>query len=245
MYEIEDDPVPTPALPGEAILALDLDEVVDRVAEDLVQHAFNCVRRFGDFHLALSGDPRFDPLYRRLMYDPRFRWLPWRRTHLWCVEEAMDRRHEQALRELIVQHADLPAEQFHPIPVHAPAPAEAYGARVREVLGWRERGQDRLDYVLLPLDAEGGVPGLFPGSPLIGERERLYGTLGAAGAARVVVAPGFVNAARLVAVLAEGELRAPAIRRIAAGDLGPVAELGPLEGELRWYLDLEACPPDP
>ena len=45
------------------------------------------MREFGDFHLALSGGAIFEPIYQRLMYDPDCRRLPWRRTHLWIVDE--------------------------------------------------------------------------------------------------------------------------------------------------------------
>src|SRR5690606_13508538 len=76
-----------PPLPGEVATAAMTDDVIDLVAADLVMHALNCVREFGDFHLALSGGSAPVPLYRRLMYDPNYRRLPWRRTHLWMVDD--------------------------------------------------------------------------------------------------------------------------------------------------------------
>ena len=76
-----------PALPGEVIALKDPDEVLARLARDIVDHALQCVRKFGDFHIALSGGRTPFPLYTRLMTDPLYRALPWAKTHLWIVDE--------------------------------------------------------------------------------------------------------------------------------------------------------------
>ena len=109
-----------PPLPGEVVVAHTVDELIDKLAAELVIHAENCVRQFGDFHLALSGGPDPVPLYERLMYDPNYRRLPWRRTHLWIVDERCvpfdDKRSNfRVISEIIVDHADIPHEQVHPI----------------------------------------------------------------------------------------------------------------------------------
>ena len=246
MYEIEGDSVPTPSLPGEAIVAFDADEAVDRLSGDLVQHAFNCVRKFGDFHLALSGAPAFELLYRRLMYDPNYRWLPWRRTHVWFTEEfgedSSGGAHERLVRDIIGEHADVPDEQFHPIPMRVPSPAAAYEQRIREVLEWRERGQDRLDYVLLTIDAEGHSGGLFPGSAALDETDRWFHLMPTDAGDRVVMTPACLNTARFIAVMAVGAETAEAVARIAGGDdPPPITRLAPAGGELRWYLDVAVC----
>src|ERR1044072_6324125 len=90
---LETTPIPlvpmqrAPSLPGSVIVRQALDDLIDVVAAELYFHAKNCVRAFGDFHLALSGGSTPEPLYRRLMYDPNFRDLPWKRVQLWIVDE--------------------------------------------------------------------------------------------------------------------------------------------------------------
>ncbi|MFK7962310.1 MAG: 6-phosphogluconolactonase [Phycisphaerales bacterium] len=168
MYEIDDTPLPTPPLPGQVVLATDADDAIERLGIDLVQHAENCVRRFGDFHVALSGGVHPRKLYRRLMYAPEFRWIPWRRTHLWFTSERCTGLDDaastfRAINDFIGDHSDLPPEQFHPIFAASPTAAMDYERRLREHLGWRERGQDRLDYVLLTVDAAGATAGLPAG----------------------------------------------------------------------------------
>ena len=75
MYDVESDGFPRPDLPGSTVAAPSEDELIDLLAADLVIHCENCVREFGDVHLALSGDPALEPLYMRLMYDPNCRRL--------------------------------------------------------------------------------------------------------------------------------------------------------------------------
>lgn len=55
-YEPEPDPV-APALPhaDAVVVRCDMDDLHSALAADLFIHAQNCVRQFGDFHLALSG----------------------------------------------------------------------------------------------------------------------------------------------------------------------------------------------
>jgi hexose-6-phosphate dehydrogenase len=74
-------------LTGEVVALATADELIDRLAADLIIHAENCVREFGDFHLALYGGSTPQPLYELLMYDPNCRRLPCRRTHLWMVDQ--------------------------------------------------------------------------------------------------------------------------------------------------------------
>ena len=248
IYDLEETELPRPSLPGEVVVAATVDELIDHLAADLVIHAENCVRQFGDFHLALSGGATVEPLYRRLMYDPNYRWLPWRRTHLWFVEERGipfedERSNFRLISDLIGDHADIPSEQFHPIFAEAATAAGDYEAEIKEALGWREKGQDRLDYVLLTVGDDGRTAGLFPGSPAMGEAGKLVCESRDVerSEAHVTMTPLFINAARFIAVIATGIERAGTVQRLASGhetaEEMPIKGIAPMNGELKWYLD--------
>jgi 6-phosphogluconolactonase/glucosamine-6-phosphate isomerase/deaminase len=229
---------PRPDLPEWAVIGESAADAADAAASDLFLHALNCVRTFGDVHLAFCGGRSPVQLYRTLMLDPQYRAFPWKRAHLWVVSEPhQGPRAERLLRELIVMHSDLPDDQFHPMPT-GPGAARAYEAELREHLGWRERGHDRLDYVLLGVGPDGSTAGLTPGEPdhgpaLVAEAGRLHER-------HLTMSLSFINAARLVAVLALGEGKRPAVRaRLQAGPT-PAAQLKPIAGHLRWYLDTDA-----
>jgi 6-phosphogluconolactonase len=251
-YALETPVISAPDLPGVVAPAPDVDQLIDLVATDLVTHAMNCVRTFGDFHLALSGGSTPEPLYERLMYDPDYRQLPWRRTHLWIVDERCvpfddARSNFGMIRETIVDHADIPPEQVHPMQVSLPTADIEYERQLREALGWREKGQDRLDYVLLGMGADGHTASLFPHTEPLRDTERLvqFNTAPVEPVERVTMTFPLINAARFIAIMVAGSGKADAIRRVARAedpvDALPIRGINPLKGELKWYLDAAAC----
>ena len=136
--------IPAPALPGRVVTAETPERVMELLAADLIAHALNCVRHFGDFHLALSGGNTPMPFYELLMVDPDYRVMPWRRTHLWVVDERRvgfedPRSNWRHIHEILVNHSDIPAEQAHPILATQEDAPEAYERLLRETLGWREK----------------------------------------------------------------------------------------------------------
>lgn len=244
-----------PNLPGSVVLRATVEELIDSMAADLLFHARNCVRAFGDFHLALSGGATPEPFYRRLMYDPNYRELPWKRTHLWIVDERRvdpddDRSNFKMIRETLVVHSDIPREQVHPIPALADDADSRYEAELKESLAWREKGHDRLDYALLGMGADAHTASLFPHSPALESQGRLI----AVNAGPTVTPPDritmtfdLLNASRFIAVMVTGEKKRDTIARIAALKRADPAELPitgiqPIGGELRWYLDAAAVP---
>lgn len=207
---------------------------MDVVATDLFLHANACVREFGDFQLAFAAWPDAEPLFLRLLYDPRFRELPWRRTHLWIVEDHPESipTNFELLQEAIVAQSDIPEEQ-----VHRPVPHEDYEETLKGVLGWREKGQDRLDYAMLPLL----TGGFTHGSPQVGDGAPLVETSG-----RIVrMTVRLLNATRFLAVAALGPGMEAAVREVpgatGSDERLPARELRPIGGELRWYVDERVC----
>ncbi|MBX3356839.1 MAG: 6-phosphogluconolactonase [Phycisphaeraceae bacterium] len=259
-------PPPTPKLPGTVVVRETADAVVDSIAADLMIHAMSCVRAFGDFHLALSGGKTPLPLYLRMMYDPAYRAFPWNRTHLWIVDERRvpfddERSNFKAINEIIGDHSDIPREQVHPIFAMADDADVRYERELQECLAWREKGHDRLDYVLLGMGPDAHTASLFPHSPALveePERPRLVRINSGPRVTppdRVTMTFRLINASRFVSVLAVGPEKQPTFERVvkavgdAAGPGGrevvqelPILGVRPVGGELRWYLDHAACP---
>lgn len=268
-YALQPQPTP-PKLPGKVVMAPTPDELIDVIAADLMAHAINCVRTFGDFHIALSGGSTPFPLYERLMIDPMYRELPWRRTHLWIVDERRvpfdhEKSNWRQINEIIVEHSGIPAEQVHPMRVMEPDCDVQYEKELRATLGWRERGQDRLDFALLGMGDDGHTASLFPHSPALsgvapGDGKTPRFVLINSGPKvtppdRVTMTYHLLNAARFIAVLTVGQKKQPMLRRVAAaaGGVGvgsagpetpadlPILGIKPLAGELRWYVDYAAA----
>jgi 6-phosphogluconolactonase len=252
-YELEESVIVRPDLPGEVVVLASEDELLDRLAAELVLHAENCVRQFGDFHVALSGGPTFERLYERLMYDPDCRRLPWRRTHLWFVEERCvpfdhDDSSFRMISEIIGDHADIPQEQFHAIFAESADADRLYEASIREALAWREKGQDRLDYVLMTIGEDACLAAQHPAAERLTDTPRLVDRATRRGWPmddRVSMTLPFLQAARFIAILVTGAEKADLVRRMTKPedeeDRSSLARLTPINGELRWYLDAAAC----
>lgn len=255
-YEITPE-LPRPRLPGEVVVREEVADLLDAAAADLLFQAKACVRAFGDFHLALSGGSTPEPLYRRLMYDPRMRGFPWKKTHLWqvderCVPEDDEQRNWGMIAGLLLDHSDIPREQAHPMPVLEGEGDVMYEAELRGALEWREKGHDRLDYVLLGMGSDLHTASLFPGSVALDARAGRLVVFndgpGVVPPKRMTLTFEMLNASRFVGVMVTGEGKREAVGRLVAGGLdaasAPVRGIAPVGGVLRWYLDGEACPGD-
>jgi 6-phosphogluconolactonase len=189
------------------------------------------------------------------MYDPRLREFPWKKTHLWqvderCVPDDDDRRNWKMIGDLLLEHSDIPRPQTHPMPVLEDDGDEQYERSLREALEWREKGHDRLDYVLLGMGGDLHTASLFPGSPALeadpGRLTVFNDGPNVTPPKRMTLTYELLNASRFLCVMVTGEGKRPAIERITAGDLerteAPVVGVEPLGGVLRWYLDRPACP---
>lgn len=246
---------PKPNLPGSVVLRATPEDLIDAIAADLFFHSKNCVRTFGDFHLALSGGTTPEPLYRRLMYDPNYRELPWKRTHLWIVDERRvdpedDRCNFKMIRDTLVVHSDIPENQVHPIKALSPTADIDYETELKETLAWREKGHDRLDYTLLGMGADGHTASLFPHSPALSSGGRLILINNGPTVTppdRITMTFDLLNASRFIAVMVTGEKKRDMIAKLATIKTSnpaelPITGINPLGGELRWYLDAAAVP---
>lgn len=213
----------------------DEEEALDMLAADLFVHASSCVSSFGHFHLALSHGRAQERVMMKLMTDPKYRSIPWDRTHLWSVaEQAIEPGHpEHSMThwdELAAQPGEIPGDQLHAMQAHRHDGAELYHRELIEHLEWRERGHDRLDYVILGSE----LPVLRGIEDPMG---RLVGT--SEDHAWVMMTRRLLNASRSIAVVGIGRSGRAMVDRVRENH--ELIGLAPGIGTLRWYLDAYAC----
>ncbi|MCH2160272.1 MAG: 6-phosphogluconolactonase [Phycisphaerales bacterium] len=254
-YRLEEPPIrKKPPLLGEVKIAEVPEEANEMIARDLLHMAMMCVSKFGSFHLALSGGHTPFPLYRQLMIDPHYRSLPWRNTHLWIVDERRapfddDLNNFKHINEIIVEHADIPEENVHPVPVDKGDEAAAiYENELRETLGRRGPDNARLDFVMLGMGDNGHTASLFPHTSVLHEREHWVGDCEGPSVTppnRVTMTYPLINNARQIAFFVLGEGKAEMIHRVATGKDSyeeiPVKAIAPADGMLTWYLDIASA----
>lgn len=252
-----------PRLPGRVLVRDTAADAADALAADVFLVATGAARAHSEVHIAIAVSDATIPLMRTLMIDPGLRDFPWDRTHLWLVDEQWggspnptpdqtpDQLPNQAptsppdrailLHEWLVEPSGIPLSHVHTFMPDATAAPSAYADQVRASLIWRDKGSERMDLLLLAPDPS--APDLLPLAP--DTRDPVEAGAGLALAApitptRVAMTRAMARRSEFIAILATGQ---PAQEPIAAWSSRRVPfPAMPLAGELRWYLDRDACP---
>lgn len=232
-------------------------DAVDAMAADVFLTATGAARAHAEVHIAIAVSDAIVPLMRTLMIDPGLRDFPWDRTHLWLVDEqwgvgveegvapgepAGDSAPQRAplLHEWLVEPSGIPHSHVHTF-AFGDDPAAAYADQLRASLVWRDKGSERMDILLLAPDPTGPeLLALAPDTHIPHEPSSPVALAAAIERNRIAMTRAMARRSEFIGILAAGEgARAP----IAAWSSRQVAfPAMPLAGELRWYLDRDACP---
>ncbi|XP_069001169.1 GDH/6PGL endoplasmic bifunctional protein [Embiotoca jacksoni] len=228
------------------------EELVERLAADMQEAAEAAVREEGVFHLALSGGSTPLALFHRLSQH-HFS-FPWRRTHVWMVDERCVPLTElesnfRSLHDHLLQHVRIPYYNIHPMPVQLNqrlCVEEDGGALMYE----RELGKSVNDtsfhFVMLGVGYDGHTASLFPG----GKANELNESLVVLTESpvkphqRMSLTFGAINRARRVALLVMGKGKHELITQLSRvkdnPDKWPITAVKPVKGRLVWYIDYDA-----
>jgi 6-phosphogluconolactonase len=227
----------------------DPDALARRVADWLLDAA---TTTDGPFAIALSGGSTPRLLYAHLAsqkYRDRF---PWARVHWFWGDERFVPHDDpmsnyRMVQEALLAHSPAPPANIHPIPTEGIDPDTAAWTYERELKAFH--GTDRLDparplfdVTLLGLGEDGHTASLFPGSVMLGERERWVApVIGVKAEARITLTYPALESSRRVAFLAAGPDKRAVVSAIREGHGAlPAALLRPV-GELTWFLDQAAA----
>jgi 6-phosphogluconolactonase len=178
----------------------------------------------------------------------------WDRVHLFFVDERCvppgDKESNYRLaNENLILPAHIPAEQVHRI--HGEAQPEE-GARmyvkdVRNFFGLEEGQQPHFDVLHMGMGPEAHAASLFPGEPMIEDREHIAAALYVTVKAmwRVTLLPGAMLAAKNTAFLVSGADKAEAVGSVFHEEFDAKkfpAQLISRQGKnVQWYLDQAAA----
>jgi 6-phosphogluconolactonase len=226
-------------------------ESLSRAAAALIATQANlAVAARGRFSLALAGGATPRRTYELLAAPPFSNQAPWDRVHVFwgderCVPLADPRSNARMAKEAWLDHASIPGDQIHPINCASDpaAAARQYEALLQEFFAGRP---PCLDLVLLGLGDNGHTASLFPGAPVLEEREHWAAAVyaGEGDLHRVTLTAPLINQARLVAFLVAGSAKAAILQEVLHGPRDPVrlpAQLIRPQGELLWLIDLDAA----
>ncbi len=227
------------------------EEASEASARFLIRAAKEAVQREGRFSVALTGGSSPKILYQLLAADPFRSQVPWEKTHIfWGDERSVPHDNEQNNArmsfKLLLDHVPVPPHQIHRMSGELP-PGEAarqYGEILKKHFG---EEAPQFDLILLGMGEDGHTASLFPGTPVLGEKDRWVAELFLKGQDmyRITLTAPLINQARQIVFQVFGENKAGVLKQVLEGPAQPEKLpsqlIKPDNGELHWFLDEAAA----
>jgi 6-phosphogluconolactonase len=199
-------------------------------AQAIAAEARSAVADRGRFVMAVSGGRTPWIMLRELSREE----LPWELIHIFQVDErvapAGDKdRNLTHIRESLLDHSSVPAQQIHAMPVERSdleKAAAEYDSLLSEIAG----SPPVLDLVHLGLGPDGHTASLVPGDPVLNVTENDVALTGIyQGRRRMTLTYSIINRARHILWLATGSEKTDPFRRLIKGDMTiPAGRVSPI-----------------
>jgi 6-phosphogluconolactonase len=197
----------------------DADTVAREAAKFIAGEAQAAVAARGRFVMAVSGGHAPWQMLRALANEK----VPWESVHVVQVDERVapagdPDRNLTHLRESLLEHAPLRAEQIHAMPVESAdleVAAKGYATTLREIAG----SPPVLDLAHLGLGPDGHTASLVPGDPVLNITDADVALTGVyQNRRRMTLTYPMLNRARRILWLVTGGDKVDALARLRAGD---------------------------
>jgi 6-phosphogluconolactonase len=215
-------------------------EAAAACGQAILRHMNAAIAERGRALLAVSGgaSPRF--LFRFLAQARQ----DWSRVHLYWVDERCvppedPRSNYRLARETWLDPVRFPGGNVHRVcPEFGPREAaKRYDAELRQA--------GPFDVIHRGMGIDGHTASLFPGDPLIRDRER-FAAAAAGDPPRITMLPAVLEAARHTVILVTGANKAEMLDHVLRSPYDPVkypAQIAALDASTaQWYVDRDAYP---
>ncbi|HVT11383.1 MAG TPA: 6-phosphogluconolactonase [Fimbriimonadaceae bacterium] len=211
-------------------------EAMSRAASD---HIAERIRQAERFSIALSGGHTPGRLYELLGQRGD---IDWSRVHLFFGDDRYvppddPRSNEKLVRDKLVSHIDIPAENF--VPMYSAAGWQESAERYERILRGFFAGRPyTFDLALQGMGDDGHTASIFPGTPPTPSGRWVVATAGTEEAPeRVSLTLDCLAASREVIFLVAGESKAERLREIMDGADYPAGELARKSAHAEWWVD--------
>jgi len=200
-------------------IVADPDAVASEAARFIASEAKTAVQRRGSFVMAVSGG--HTPWL--MLQDLALEDVPWNAVHVMQVDERIapagdPDRNLTHLRESLLEHAPLPPEHIHPMPVES-SDLQAACAQYARTLEMVAGSPPVLDLVHLGLGPDGHTASLVPGDPVRDVKDADVALAGIyQGRRRMTLTYPILNRSRQILWLVTGSEKAAVLVRLLAED---------------------------
>lgn len=228
-------------------------ELSEKLAEWLVEEIDSVLKNQEYCSLVLSGGGTPQSLYEILAAEPFKHQINWHRIQLFWGDERVvpfddPRNNAKNAFDLLINHVDIPANQVHIMrtDIATDLSVEAYSALLHRLF---EYTTGSFDIVLLGMGNDGHTLSLFPGSPIIHDKDHWVKSVFNPNdkTDRITLMPVLVNRSSKIVFMVEGTGKAAVLKEVLEGECQPEKFpsqiIQPANGELHWFLD-EACVKD-
>ncbi|MDQ6676739.1 MAG: 6-phosphogluconolactonase [Acidobacteriota bacterium] len=227
----------------------------ESAAEACAQHIFTLLDEVlaGKDHatLAVSGGSTPKLLFDHLVAHP----FHWDRVHIFFVDERAvpptdpESNYKLANEHLVIP-AKIPARNVHRITTeHTPDhSAASYTREIQSFFGLGEGEPPHFDVIHQGMGSDAHTASLFPGEPLIQDREGIAAATYKAEDSqwRITLLPGVLLAAKHTVFLVTGKDKREAVKNVFEGEYEPLkypAQIVAHHGRrVAWFLDRAAAP---
>lgn len=216
-------------------------------AEMICDRSKDSIRDKGFFTLVLTGGRSPVGVYEKLSSDYADE-IDWKNTHLfWGDERLVPSDHDDSNFRLacdsMISKLDIPSENLHPVPVQmcdGGVIAHEYEGDVRGFFHDRRMDSPQFDLTLLGLGPDGHVASLFPGSPVLDEREALVGFVEKPGLSplhpRITLTLPAINSSRQVMFLVTGDGKERIVEEVLEGNSDHPASRVTAREKVYWFI---------
>ena len=214
------------------------------VTEAFCELAHETVTRNGVFRVSLSGGSTPKRVYEML----RDRDLPWEHIHLfWGDERNVAHDHEDSnyrmVKAALLDHAEIPASNIHPVPVSVDAPGEAAKAYESTLREHFSGDAPDWDLVLLGMGDDAHTASLFPSTAALSESDRWFveNWVEKFDAYRYTMTYPAILSGKNIWFIITGSAKQDALRQVLAGETDPSLYPSQRIRPTRWFVSADAC----
>jgi 6-phosphogluconolactonase len=205
-------------------------------------------QEFATFAISGGSSPRL--LFQKLAATK----FPWDRIHLFwvderCVPPTDPASNYKMAEECLIRPAHIPARHVHRVigEIAPKVAATRYATEIREFFGLEEGEMPHFDLVHRGMGPDAHTASLFPGEPLIDDRENIAAAVYAPQFQqwRVTLLPGALLAAKHTVFLVAGSDKSESVRAVFKEEYDPKkypAQIASHHGRgVTWFLDEAAA----